>query len=82
MSEAENTPEEAGRVRLAGSTKDISKEQKTQMIDWVMQARSFESAQKPALSPGPWWERCNEDQRAAAKAFVAEYLPHLLEAQP
>lgn len=61
---------------------NLTEDQKDQMLSWVQQAqrpvRPAEQRNAPLPAALPWWERCNEDQRPAARAFVAEFLPHLL----
>lgn len=47
----------------------LTSEQKDQMFKWVEEAIG---------QPRPWWDHCSDP--VAARAFVAEFLPHLLTA--
>lgn len=47
----------------------MTKEQKDQMFAWVCEVAGDADKQ-------PWWEHCSDP--VAARAFVAEHLPHLL----
>lgn len=47
----------------------LTSEQKDKMFKWVEEAIG---------QPRPWWDHCSDP--VAARAFVAEFLPHLLTA--
>lgn len=47
----------------------MTKDLKDQMLAWVCEVAGEANKQ-------PWWDHCSDP--VAARAFVAEHLPHLL----